>query len=126
MVKAKRITPDTSYNQIYERFVNKTLLKSDYSFIGGMFRAFRDNIVFIILKARINSDIQTILRTPKQSSESAKEMGHLEGLDACLSIIDQLAKFDEQIPREQEEAEETTLDQQPIVPYDTNAGIESY
>ena len=103
MAKQKKISPITSYDSIFNRFQENTLLKSDYSFIASLFREFKDGIMYNILKARINSDIQTILRTPKQMSESPKDLGHLEGLDGCLRIIDQLAKCDENLQKEVED-----------------------
>ena len=112
MAKKKKLTPDTSYDAIYDRFANGELIKSDYFFIASMFREFKNSITYTLLKARINLSIQNRLRNPPPTSESVKELGRHEGLDACLAIIDDLSKFDDSVKKGNEKQEEPNPDQE--------------
>ena len=117
MAKQQKINVNTSFDSIYERFQNSTLLKTDYQFIAAMFREFKQgSIQYRILKAKINDTITSNLRFPKKAEDSQLTLGRLEGLDACLAIIDQLAKFDDNIVKEEKDVEEDNVDREmPIV-----------
>lgn len=126
MAKPRQMKALTSYDQIFDRFTKGELLKTDYGFLASMFREFKIGIVYTILKAKINSTIQKHLRNPKQSSESQKDIGRLEGLDAVLLLIDEMSEMDREIKREMEEPEDEkiSLDQEPNISH-TDVSISS-
>lgn len=113
MRKPKKIKIGTSYEEILHRFNDGSMLPTDYRFIAGQMRLLKDDIRYHIVKAKIESIVAGIRKTPKRSEDSGYILGRIEGMQNVLDIIDDLAVYDREKEKEElaEQFEPTTVDQ---------------
>lgn len=115
MKRQKKLKIGTSYDEILYRLNSGKLEKTDLRFLASHMRDFKGDVRYTILKAKIQSLISTILRSPKKVENSPYDLGRIEGLDYILKLIDDMCEYDVQVQKEEEVEREERINPDQIV-----------
>lgn len=114
-MRIKKLKIDTTFDDLLRRFNEGDLQKTDYRFLATHMRTFKEDVRYKILKAKIQSLSQTILRSPKKTENAAYDLGRLEGLDFIFNLIDDMCKYDVNISKEEEQDKEEHINPDQLV-----------
>ena len=118
-MRRKKLSTHTSYDEILFRLNEVKLEKTDLRFLASHMRDFRGDVRYVVLKAKIQSLVSTILRSPKKSEDSAYNLGRIEGLDYIFKLIDDMCVYDVNIKKEEEAEAEEVINPDQIVHNDS-------